>query len=287
MSTSYNTLTLREEEPRKARKTVVYAVLGLAVVAMAGAAAFLVSGAGHAASVSDASFSAEAGDVVKCHDTAVGFLESLPKYDPDYLDDNEEFYNACYYSFRCCTTTGNSAHCYVSENFGINCQDCLGRNGPRMTNNVCRNYLNHVDAKGEPWDTTTEGMEKQAPQFDEESLHMDIVPEPRSANLILSFKDKTTCWPQAGPDDVRMKKYKTDCFEVLSWCNLLCPRDAANSVQHNMCKHCTLFGFAKAEEPIKERIGNQKEVRDDLLELKKYDAAAERNAWEMKWMKNK
>jgi len=282
MSTSYNTLTLSEEEPRKARKTVVYAVLGLAVVAMAGAAAFLVSGAGHAASMTDASFSAERGDEVKCHSNAEGFIESLPKWDPEFGSD-EEFYNACYYSFRCCTTTGNSAHCYVSENFGNKCKDCLADNGPRMTSNICRQYLDKEDADGNSWDAETLQAESNAPEFDKESLINDVVPQPLTDTLILEFSQKTTCWPQAGPRDLRMNDYKEDCFEVLSWCNLLCPRDAANSVQHNMCKHCTLFGFAKADPPIKARIIDQKKRRDELKVIQDRKEQAVKTAWNMKW----
>jgi hypothetical protein len=286
MSTSYNTLTLSEEEPRKARKTVVYAILGLAVVALAGAAAFLVSSAGHAASVTDASFEAARGDEVYCDPGAAGFLDTVPKYDPLFMEGNDEaFYNACYYSFRCCTTTNNGNGCYVSENFGLKCKDCIGSNGPRMTRNVCKQYLDKVDAEGHPWDADTLAKEEQAPEFDEETLMQDIMPEPRTENFILAFKDKTTCWPQAGPQDLRIRQYKEKCFEVLSWCNLLCPRDAANSVQHNMCKHCTLLGFDLADPPIKQRIGDQQIARDNIEVEKIRVASAAKKDWEQRWTK--
>ena len=34
----------------------------------------------------------------------------------------EDFYNACYYSFRCCTSTGTADGCYVDQEFGPLCQ---------------------------------------------------------------------------------------------------------------------------------------------------------------------
>merc|ERR1719194_193735 len=55
--------------------------------------------------------------------------------------------------------------------------------------------------------------------------------------------DTRSCWQQRGESDKQVIAYSDRCFEVLSWCNLLCPRDTPQTVDHVMCKHCTLFGF--------------------------------------------
>merc|ERR1711977_389290 len=58
------------------------------------------------------------------------------------------------------------------------------------------------------------------------------------------FVDTRSCWQPRGPGDAQVIDYAQKCFEVLSWCNLLCPRDTPQTVDHVMCKHCTLFGFS-------------------------------------------
>merc|ERR1712146_142511 len=55
--------------------------------------------------------------------------------------------------------------------------------------------------------------------------------------------DTRSCWQQRGESDKQVIDYSDRCFEVLSWCNLLCLRDTPQTVDHVMCKHCTLFGF--------------------------------------------
>merc|ERR1711924_345539 len=52
--------------------------------------------------------------------------------------------------------------------------------------------------------------------------------------------DSRTCWQPRGPADKQVIDYAEKCFEVHSWCNLLCPRDTPQTVDHVMCKHCTL-----------------------------------------------
>lgn len=298
-STSYNTLTLGEEEPRKARSPAVYVALGLAVVAMAGVAAVLASGATHTQMTVNAEFSAAQGSEVNCDENSAGFLESLPKYDPEVSKDPEAFYNACYYSFRCCTTTGNNGECYVSENFGNSCRQCLKENAPRMTRQVCTDY-----AKGIFDDNFVRDAEATAPAFTMADIEAttyspqgeflkEAIPQPNSKELILQISQMPlyqtsigpvkTCWPQGGAKDLRVKAYSDKCFEVLSWCNLLCPRDAANSVEHKMCKHCTLMGFAKADPTVKARIVSEAtelgKRKNDARDAKN----AEINQWNTEW----
>lgn len=278
MRTDYSTLTLGEVEERKSRSPAVYAVLALGLVAVAGAAAFVTSG--HVNSVTDAAYVASKGDVVVCDKQAPTFEEQLPKYDPDYYNGAQEFYNACYYSYRCCTTTGNSAHCYVSENFGEKCLQCLRNNAPRMTRKICSEYHLQEDASGNPW--SSEMKENESP-YSVADLMSDVIPTPETDTLKVVFNDKTTCWPQGGSQDQRVDAYAQKCWEVLSWCNLLCPRDAANSNLHKMCKHCTLFGFEKAEDGIVEQKKQEKLSADLFQEGKLQRAAEKRMEWESEW----
>lgn len=294
MATAYNTIPLPlsvEVQSLKSRKPA-YAIVALVLVAMAGAATFLVSGAGSAASVSDYEpFSAIRGDDVTCHKDRAGFLPQLPWYQPG-MDSEDAFYNACYYSYRCCSTTNDSEMCYVSEHLGIKCYSCLLINGPRMASPACLDYMNHVDENGDPWDATTEQLESNAPEYDLKSLREDKIPQPETPDLILKFKNKETCWPQAGPKDRRMKEYETDCFRVLSWCNQLCPRNRENTAyrvlhpndeRHILCKHCTLFGYDQAEPPITARKIVMKEKGDELKRQQLAAVAAEFSAWKSRW----
>lgn len=71
------------------------------------------------------------------HRFAFGWARS---WDPGYST-QEDFYNACYYSFRCCTTTGNGNGCYVSDNFGAMCRSCIKANSPRFVKKDCLDWL--------------------------------------------------------------------------------------------------------------------------------------------------
>jgi len=262
-STSYNTLTLSEEEPRKARSSAIYVVLGLAVVAMAGAAAVFVSSAAHAQSVVNAEFSAAAGSVTNCDPESNGYLQALPKYDPTLSNNRDDFYNACYYAFRCCTT--KTKNCAVSENFGQSCQACLGSRAPRMVKPWCMDYMNKdfgtdadalAIAKTETDTAATYDLTNlEASTFTTDgALRVEVLPAPKTESLILAlslfpeYKDANgdlykTCWPQAGPNDGRVATFVSECFDVISWCNLLCPRDQGNSNGHAMCKQCMVTDF--------------------------------------------
>jgi len=259
--TSYNTLTLSEEEPRKkARSSAVYVILGFAVVAMAGSAAVFVSSAAHAQSAVNSEYSAEAGSVTNCDKESNGFLQELPKYDPTLsAGDRDAFYNACYYAFQCCTTS--TQECFVSENFGMSCIACLQESAPRMVKPWCMTYAKKTfDMVKYP---TID--ESGAEEFDVQSLEtetftesgalvVETLPDPASEILVQdlekfpSYKDETgaeyqTCWPQPGPNDGRVQTFAQECFDVISWCNMLCPRDESNSNGHALCKQCMVMDF--------------------------------------------
>lgn len=278
MRTNYSTLTLGEVEERKSRSPAVYVALALGLVAVAGVAAFVT--AGHPNSVTDSAYEAKEGDVVICDKQAEGFEENLPKYDPEYYNGAESFYNACYYSYRCCTTTGNSAHCYVSENFGDRCLQCLKNNAPRMTRKICTEYSKQEDAQGNDWPLEWKNAEAT---YSEADVMSDVIPNPVTAELKLVFNGKETCWPQGGSQDGRVDAYAQKCWEVLSWCNLLCPRDAANSNLHKMCKHCTLFEFNDDMEKVQMQKVKESDSAKVHEEQQLDRAARERQTWESEW----
>lgn len=261
-STSYNTLTLSEEEPRKARSPAVYVVLGLAVVAMAGAAAVFATGAGRAQVVVDVEYQANEGMMASCDPTTPNYLQNLPKYDELVSESPADFYNACYYGFRCCSTS--NAECMKSVSLGETCRSCLQEHAPRMVRPWCYKYAtrdNHT--YGIINEVNIDLAESLAPAFTLTMLRDTIVPEAMPAPLTPSLQysaqlaanlgvartgdegHKGTCWPQPGTSDARVESFAEKCFEVISWCNLLCPRDASNQNAHAMCKHCVLLDFTE------------------------------------------
>jgi len=274
-STSYNTLTLSEEEPRKARSSAVYVILGLAVVAMAGAAAVFATGAVHAQTAVNAEFSAKAGSMATCDKNAADFLVSLPKYDPILNADDagrSTFYNACYYAFRCCTTSSTS--CMRSEHINEPCQTCLKENAPRMVQPWCYTYASKTDKSvgNLNFDSAFAAQEAhaKAPTFDLGSLKQatfnangDVMKEPMPVpspedptDAYKAAKAQGTCWPQPGMDREEVVTFAKECFDVISWCNLLCPRDGGNSNQHAMCKHCVIMDFQK-QDPTIDKLKDQ------------------------------
>jgi len=234
MSTSYNTLTLGEAPvERKRTRMATIVVAGLSLVAFAGAAAFVgrtVFSAG--AHVTDAAYQALDATPVNCRKETSGYADDLPKWDPNFSD-QEGFYNACYYSFRCCTTTGNGDGCYVSDNFGASCRTCLKSHGPKMVKGKCAKWVDlPKDERDIDWGVKDLVNDKPPPKTS----------KPLFAVEFNNYK-RPTCWQQRGDTDKMVVAYADKCFEVLSWCNLLCPRDTPQTVDHVMCKHCTLFGF--------------------------------------------
>jgi len=235
MSTSYNTLTLGAvTEERKPRKMASVVAAGLSLVAIAGAAAFFGRTAfATSAHAMDSQYQALDATPVNCDKSSPDFSDSLPMWDPNFSN-QEDFYNSCYYSFRCCTTTGNGNGRYVSDNFGDNCRSCLKNNGPRFVKGDCAKWLADDDNDTSEWTEDDLMKDKGIPST---SI-------PAYSVLFKNFA-RDSCWAQRGAADKMVVDYASKCFEVLSWCNLLCPRDTPQTVDHVMCKHCTLFGFEK------------------------------------------
>merc|ERR1712098_450192 len=158
------------------------------------------------------------------------------------MGDDSDFYNACYYSYRCCSTTSNGDGCYVSDNFGDKCRGCLKENGPRMTRGLCTDWLFYYGPGAAEQES---GLEWST----QDMLDDNGFPDTAVPDYFLKFQlaQQKTCWVQAGAEDLRMKDYAEKCFEVVSWCNLLCPRATGKTTDHKMCKQCTLFGFANKD----------------------------------------
>lgn len=242
--TTYSTLSLPEPEAPK-RNVAKYAVFGLFIVAMAAAAGVLVTSVARSSTAVNVeeiafpdSFEATAGDVPNCDGSAPGYLSSLPKFDADHSTDTAEFYNACYFSYRCCSTTGNSDGCYVSDSFGPKCRSCLAENGPRMVRKTCMDWLYYYGPGAGEEEPGVDWTEHD--MLNDKGFPSTIVPEFHLK--FQTYKDKT-CWVQAGSGDKRMKPFVDKCFEVISWCNLLCPRATPTTTDHKMCKQCALFGY--------------------------------------------
>lgn len=243
---SYGTLRLDAPAPAaqsKSRK-VAYLAAAMALVGLAATAAVVGSAQVNSA-VFATPYDAKAGDIEYCNVNNPGYAERVPKYDPA-LSKPAGFYNACYFAFRCCTTTGNGNGCYVSDNFGSECRRCLQGHPPKVLKDKCKEYV--ADYK-------TGKMSKDE-EFTQADMMAGKLPpikslEDKKSTLyaekyaVAVNKKDFACWVQPGDKDDRKSKFGDNCFEVLSWCNLLCPRDAANSVGHVMCKHCTLLGFQR------------------------------------------
>jgi len=277
---------------REKRSKWAYMAIGMFVVAFAGVSAMSITTSANRLLVvgSVEMFDAAQGDMATCDKTADGFIEALPKFDAAYSKNVEDFYNACYYSYRCCTSTYSG--CYVSENFGDLCRDCLEHNAPRMVRGICESYMNKIDVYGEPWTAQMEETEDDVPIFEERDILEDTgFPETNLPQFKLKFceysivrgevdakcsgggypdkvtdkEDLKTCWAEPGAQDKRTLAYVDKCFEVISWCNLLCPRDEANTKEHAMCKHCTLFGFQSQERVVDKR---KQAVQEALQSIK-------------------
>jgi len=248
MATKYNTLSLEGGENRKKKSVATYVAAGLLILAVAGIGSTLV---GHQAnSAANAEYQNFRADVVDCWGSIptaedpdalkAKVLAQLPQDDPAYTskaNGNAEFYNACYYAYSCCTETRTD--CLVSTGYGAACKSCIKNNGPKMVLPVCENYANSLS-----------GNDKK--RFVDQSITQDkgfpanneIVGDAfrMQFNLKKNAGHKS-CWYRAGPADDRMKTFHKDCWEAISWCNLLCPRDDQNQVQSDMCKECIDMGF--------------------------------------------
>lgn len=220
-----------------------YAALALGIVGLATTAAVLggnkyLGSAIEMAVVNNVELSATEFDAtdplqtLHCDQMEDNYDDYLPKYDKKYST-SEDFHNACYYAFRCCTTTSNGDGCYVSENYGNACRSCLTRYVPKVVRSPCTEFLEQRTIDDDPtW--TQESLMKD-----------DGVPTTEIESLSLTFDawPVKSCWKQPGNQDSTSIHFSSMCFEVISWCNELCPRDEDKSLQHMSCKHCTMYGF--------------------------------------------
>lgn len=254
MNAQYNTLSLAVDEvpAKQSRAKVVVAAVALVAFAAVAAVAATSTGSAKVATVTNSEYLALDALPVNCDSSTDDYALDLPRWDPAYSDE-QDFYNACYYSFRCCTTTGNGNGCYVSDNFGAMCRSCLKSNGPRFVKDKCADWLNDdtpyegagtsvwtIDDLEEDNGVPTCGDTPCAADAEEYAVAFENYPGGVTDDNPI---DTRSCWQQRGSGDAQVVDYAEKCFEVLSWCNLLCPRDTPQTVDHVMCKHCTLFGF--------------------------------------------
>lgn len=269
--TQYSTLTLAEEaQPVKSRKGL-YVLVGFAVVALAGVATLAATGHQETESAIDARFNYKRGTVMNCDSGSPRFEADLPKYDPTYMKGS--FVNACYYSFRCCTSK-NSGACGEGndDNLGPECKNCLEANAPRMINEECRLYFEkkvksgnrEIDCKKKPTPDSRCAMFVGEPKYTKRMMMVGIVPKPRNPVLKMKFKNIKNCWKQGGKTKAtdnatgKQKNYKKQCFELFSWCNQMCPRDDDESVDHKYCKNCFATAVYPAEVKSDSLTRNQK-----------------------------
>lgn len=241
----YGTLRLDAPVAQKKSRKLAYLAVALSLVGLAATAAVVGSTQVNSAIFAEP-YDAKAGDIEYCDKNQPGYLERVPKFD-DGLSPPADFYNACYHGFRCCTTTGNGNGCYVSDNFGDKCRGCLMSHPPKVLRDKCKQYV--ADYK--------KGKMMKDEAFSQEDMMAGKLPpfKKRKAKMSRTYAEKYavtlkegfSCWVIPGNKDLRKSKFGDNCFEVLSWCNLLCPRDAANSIGHVMCKHCALLGFQRGK----------------------------------------
>lgn len=278
MATKYNTLTLSGlDETQKKKSVAGVLVAGLVVIAVAGLGTSLVNG--HANSVMDAvdhskfAYESKESEVWGCMGLATDDADelatekTLPRFDVGHP---EEFYNACFYSYSCCTQTTDE--CMVSGNYGAACRSCLRDNGPKMLVPLCKTNYEAL--------TATNPKNPMAAAFMDFAINQDkgwlnkegtLAKEMMSDDLEQFFRKKkrngkNSCWSRAGANDERMKEYTEKCWDTVSWCNMLCPKDALNSNDLEFCKTCVSLDFKNVKK--KQYIQSRSASRQAKKELK-------------------
>jgi len=140
--------------------------------------------------------------------------------------------------------TSDQPEAKFADNFGAMCRSCIKDNGPRFVKKDCVDWINDdtgVDTSS--WTMDDLKNDNGVPQTANEGYAVMFKNYPGAPSEDNGNVDSRTCWQPRGPADKQVIDYAEKCFEVLSWCNLLCPRDTPQTVDHVMCKHCTLFGF--------------------------------------------
>merc|ERR1712146_478786 len=135
-----------------------------------------------------------------------------PRWDPAYSS-QKDFYNACYYSFRCCTTTGNGNGCYVSDNFGDACKSCLKMNGPKFVKKGCLDFIADDAVSGFTMQDLMQ--DNGVPQTESELYAVQFENWPGAPSADNGNVDTRSCWQQRGESDKQVIDYSDRCFEVL------------------------------------------------------------------------
>lgn len=212
MRSQYSTLTLGEEEEQAPPQGGKFAAAGLVLVALAGSAAIFSGTTSFGRPLSSvnqltAPYNAKAGDIAPCGGPApepaptpeqeLAYLNTLPRWDPEYSS-QDNFYNACYFSFRCCTLTGpGDGGCYVSDNFGDACRTCLQMNPPTMVHGICDMYLNDGQRACTDQIDTTECGSGTPWNADDMLAPNSTLPPPMDANAsasAIASADTRTAW---------------------------------------------------------------------------------------------
>merc|ERR1712146_261207 len=107
------------------------------------------------------------------------------------------------------------------------CRSCLKDNSPRVKKD-CVDWLNDdsgVDTSG--WVMDDLMNDNGVPQTDNEGYAVMFKNYPGGVTEDHPI-DTRSCWQPRGAGDKQVVDYAEKCFEVLSWCNLLCPRHPAD-----------------------------------------------------------
>jgi len=244
MATTYNTLSLEKSQREKKRSIASYVAVGLLVVAFAGAGSVLVKG--RAESALDAQYDDYKADVPDCMSRAANGEAKravelkMPLYDARFsaaASKDRAFYNACYYGYMCCTEVEEA--CLASNGYGEKCEGCLYRNGPRMVIPVCAAIM-----KAAPKNNVKFGMAeiRKDQGIPDVSKWTGL-----SGQVKQAIKEKKgvmdSCWRHAGRTDARMNAFVANCWDAISWCNSICPRDMGHTKGMEYCKECVNLGF--------------------------------------------
>lgn len=231
--------------PRNSALLLFYAAVALGIVGLATTAAVL-GGNKQLGSVLTLAMVNADGDgisaynalnpkgVLHCNTVGSHFLDYLPRFDAKFMG-KDKFHNACYYAYRCCTTTSHSEACLLSDNFGPSCRGCMARYVPRRVRKECKDYLALPPAEQDDpqsWNLKDLLADKGLPDTEHPEL-----------KLAFTHFERKSCWVQPTQGSQYTDKWSQHCFKVISWCNQVCPRDASKTVKHTMCKHCEMYGF--------------------------------------------
>jgi hypothetical protein len=223
-----------------ARMPLRIAVAASAILLLAGGLAVKRSlGPFEARGPIDVEFSSSGLTCDKAHG---GYVQALPRFDPEW-DTEQHFYNACYFSYRCCTSTQNH-FCFGGANAHPGCASCVENHAPKMVRPKCSEWLEKCCTEGGNYDKESDcGGDDQA-WGRSNLLSDDGVPQSPVPEWSLAFSTMTSCWGQVGGDDKRTREYSAKCRRVIEHCeskHKVCPR-APQTLGHDLCRACITAG---------------------------------------------